>query len=122
MGYDVHVVLTADWTQAESQPITKVAVDRLIASDRSLSWSTTDYVDIKEIDGHVVRYFAITWKGVSAFWWLRSEILCKDPSEAQIFKLLGMAWALGGRVLGDDGERYERGKTIFGKPKLVVLR
>jgi len=122
MGYDVHVVLTADWTQSESRPITKDAVDRLIASDTTLSWSTTDYVEMSERDGRVVRYFMITWNGVPSFWWYRSEILCKDPTEAQILKLLGMARAIGGRLVGDDGERYERGKSIFGKPKIVVVR
>jgi hypothetical protein len=122
MGYDVHVVLTADWTQSESRPITKDAVDRLIASDTTLSWSTTDYVEMSERDGRVVRYFMITWNGVASFWWYRSEILCKDPTEAQILKLLDMARAIGGRLLGDDGERYERGKSIFGKPKIVVVR
>jgi len=33
-----------------------------------------------------------------------------------------VASALDARVVGDDGEKYERGKTIFGKPKLVIRR
>ena len=122
MGYDVHVVRTELWQDSESHPITKADVDRLIASDESLSWSTTDYIDMKEDDGTIGRYFMIKWNGSPDFWWYRSEITCTSPDDAHVLKLVEVAGALEARVLGDDGERYELGKSLFGKPKVVVVR
>src|ERR1044071_4018121 len=120
MGYDVHVVLTTDWTESESHPVAKEAVDRLIAGDATLAWSSTDYVEMKDNGGHVPRYFMINWKGVPTFWWYRSEILCKNPTDAQLLKLVEIARALGGHLLGDDGEEYTSEKSFLGTPKLVV--
>lgn len=122
MGYDAHVVLTENWTESESNPVVKEAVDRIIAGDTTLSWSTTDYVEMKDEDGHITRYFMINWKGVPTFWWYRSEILCKDPTETQLLKLAEIARALGGHLLGDEGEEYTIEKSLFGKPKVVVVR
>ena len=120
MGYDLHVVRTDNWFDSETDPITKDDVDRLIASDDSLAWSTTDYVDMSADDGTVTRYYLICWNGEPAFWWYRSEITCKNPNESQIFKLLAIAEALGAGLLGDDCQRYELGKSLFGKPKVVT--
>ena len=120
MGYDLHIVRTEQWFDSSSKPVTKTDVDCIIASDNSLSWSTSDFVDMTEADGSVARYFDINWKGEPAFWWYRSEIKCKNPTDAQILKLAEMAKALGAMLLGDDGERYELGKSFFGKPKVIV--
>ncbi len=120
MGYDLHIVRTEKRLDSPSTPVTKADVDRIIASDDSLSWSTSDYVDVKEDDGNVVRYFFINWKGQPAFWWHRSEIRCKNPTEEQILKLAEMAKALGALLIGDDDERYELVRSFFGKPKVVV--
>lgn len=122
MGYDLHIVRTEHWRDASSAPVTKADVDRMIAADESLSWSTSDYADMKEKDGSIIRYFFINWNGEPAFWWCRSEITCKNPTDDQIFKLAEMAKALGARLVGDDGEYYELGKSFFGKPKVVVRK
>jgi len=120
MGYDLHVVRTENWFDSETNPVTKSEVDRLISSDSSLSWSTTDYVDMSADDGTVTRYYLICWRGEPVFWWYRSEITCKNPDESQILKLLEIAQSLGARLIGDDSERYELGKSLFGKPKIVT--
>jgi hypothetical protein len=122
MGYDVHVVLTAEWVDAASRPITHVAVDKLIADDKTLAWSSSDFVEMTEPDGSTKRYFMIQWNGVPTFWWYRTEILCKNPSEEQLLKLVEMATVLGARVLGDDGEQYQAKRSFLGKPKLVIVR
>jgi hypothetical protein len=122
VGYDVHLVRTEQWFDSESNPVTKADVDRILASDPTLRWSDTDYVEMSEDDGSVTQYFLINWNGEPVFWWYKSEIQCKNPSEAQLLKLVDLAKALDARVLGDDGEQYELGKTIFGKPKVVVRR
>ena len=108
MGYDLHVVRTEQWADADRDPILKSEVDALFASDSSLSWSTTDYVDMREDDGTICRYFLINWNGVPTFWWYRSEITCKNPDDRHVLKLVEIADALGAHVIGDDGERYHR--------------
>ena len=122
MGYDVHVVSTSDWLDSESNPVTKEDVNAALARDPTLSWSETDYVEMAEDDGSVERYFMINWNGDAVFWWYKSEVRCKNPSEEQLLKLLDLATALGAHVVGDDGEKYQRGKSIFGKSKVVVQR
>lgn len=75
-----------------------------------------------EDDASLKRYYLINWNGEPVFWWYKSEVRCKNPSEAQLLKLVDLADMLKAQVVGDDGERYERGKTLFGKPKLVIRR
>lgn len=120
MGYDLHIVRTEQWFDSASLPITKTDVDHLIASDSSLAWSTTDYIDMQDDDGSTARYYLINWNGEPAFWWWRSEITCKNPNDAQTLKLAQLAASLGAFLIGDDGERYELGRSLFGKPKVVV--
>jgi hypothetical protein len=122
MGYDVHLVRTQQWFDSESEPVTKEDVDKVVASDSTLSWSESDYVEMREDDGTVQRYFLINWNGEPVFWWYKSEMQCKNPIEAQLLKLIEIGKALGARVVGDDGEKYESGKTIFGKSKIVIHR
>ncbi len=121
-GYDLHVVRTEDWIDSESNPITRLDRDRLIATDSTLARSTTDYVETTGKDDTIARYFAIAWNGVATFWWVGSEVTCKKASNAQVLKLIEMAETLGARDVGDDGERYERGKTFVGRLKVMVQR
>src|SRR5215510_5083715 len=102
MAYQLRIVRTEDWTQAASAPITKPDVDALIAADSELGWSATDYVDMADD----ARYFMITWRGQSCFWWYRDQIQCSGPDEAQISKLVQMSRVLHAHVVGDDGEVY----------------
>jgi hypothetical protein len=120
MGYDVHLVRTTDWLDSESNPVTKEDINAALAGDPTLSWSDTDYVEMAEDNGSAERYFMINWQGDAVFWWYKSEVRCKNPNEEQLLKLVDLAAALGAHVVGDDGEKYQRGKTIFGKPKVVI--
>jgi hypothetical protein len=122
MGYDVHLVRTEQWLDSESDPVSKEDVDKALATDPTLSWSESDYVEMMEDDASLKRYYLINWNGEPVFWWYKSEVRCKNPSEAQLLKLVDLADMLKAQVVGDDGERYERGKTLFGKPKLVIRR
>jgi hypothetical protein len=123
MGYDVHIVRTPDWVDAEKNPITKSDVDALIDRDRELSWSTSDFVDMKDRQtGTLVRYFCIAWNGQPCFWWYRAEVRCKNPKEAQIAKMVTMAQALRAYVVGDDKERYELRRSLLGREKVVIIR
>lgn len=120
MAYDIRIVRTKDWTEAANTPITKQDVDALIASDTELKWSTSDYVDMSN-DGVSTRYYMIVWRGSPCFWWYRDQIQCSGPGEPQQLKLAQMARALNAYAVGDDGERYEIRKSIFGKQKLVTI-
>ena len=121
MGYDIHIVRTKDWLDASTNPITKEDVNVLIASDQELEWSTSDYVDMGDDTGAVTRYYMIKWKGGSCFWWYRDQIQCSGADEAQQLKLVQIARALNAYAVGDEGERYELRKSIFGKEQLVVV-
>jgi hypothetical protein len=121
MAYDLHIVRTKDWTEAASAPITKQDVDALIAADSELAWSTTDYVDMDDETGVTTRYFMITWRGESCFWWYRDQIQCSGPDDAQQLKLAHIARALDAHAVGDDGERYEIKKDPLGRETLEVI-
>jgi hypothetical protein len=121
MSYDMHVVRTKDWLEASRAPITKQEVDALIAADSELEWSMSDYVDMKDDAGVVIRYYIITWNGVLCFWWYRDQIICSNPDNAQRIKLTKIAQSLSAYAIGDDGERYEVRKNIFGKEKVIVV-
>lgn len=120
MGYDLHIVRTEDWTEAANVPVTKQDVDNLIANDPELKWSTTDFVEMAE-NGTTTRYYMIIWRGLPCFWWYRDQISCSGPSDAHQLKLAQMARALNAFVIGDEDERYEIRKSIFGEEKLVVV-
>src|SRR5437899_770529 len=106
MAYDLHIVRTKNRLEASSAPITKADVDALIGSDSELAWSTTDYVDMTDNAGAVTRYWMITWRGHSCFWWYRDQIQCSGPDEVQLQKLVEMARTLSAYAVGDDGEVY----------------
>jgi hypothetical protein len=77
MGYDVHLVRTEQWFDAESDPVTREHVDKVVATDPTLSWSESDYVEMTEDDGSIMRYYMINWNGAPSFWWYKSEVRCK---------------------------------------------
>jgi hypothetical protein len=121
LGYDLHVVRTADWLDASSNPISKGEIDHLITFDATLEWSKEDFVDMKNETGETTRYYMIEWNGVSCFWWYRDQIVCSSADEAQTAKLLRIARALSAFLVGDDGEKYELRKTLLGKERIVTV-
>ncbi|MBC7852770.1 MAG: hypothetical protein IAF94_04975 [Pirellulaceae bacterium] len=106
MSYDVHIVRTDNWWDADQDPITKDEVDVLIASDAELNWSATDWTDMSDEQGNVIRYFSIAWKGEPFCWWYRHEIRCVWPGEDRLAKMVAIAKVLRARVVGDEGEEY----------------
>jgi hypothetical protein len=119
MAYDFHVVRSSHWMDAWSSPITKIDVDALIDGDPELAWSGEDFVDMADESGNVTRYYMILWNGLPCFWWFRDQILCSGPDDVQLLKLVRIASALSGHVVGDDGEGYQLRKQLFGREKIV---
>jgi hypothetical protein len=125
MGYDLHIVRTRQWVDADRHPITKADVDALIAADTELSWSTSDFFETTNPEtGEAIRittrYYAIEWKGTITFWWDGKEIECKNPAESQQVKMIKMARVLRAMVVGDEDEIYTIRKRLFGPERIVT--
>jgi hypothetical protein len=121
MSYDLHVVRTENWLDASEMPISKQDVDALIRDDSELEWSKDDYVDMKDEKGVITRYFLINWKSSPCFWWYRDQIRCSNPDKAQQIKLIKIAHLLHAYAIGDDHERYEVRRNIFGREKVIIV-
>jgi hypothetical protein len=120
MGYEIHIVKTKDWFHADSNPITKAEIDKIITVDKDLSFSQTDYVEFIDQNNGTVRSYAILWKNTPFLYWNGNEIVCKSANEEQIVKLIEISDLLQAFVIGDDGERYKVQKTFFGRKKLII--
>lgn len=121
MGYDLHIVRTEDWFDANTNPITKEEVNQTVASASDLSWSSTDFIELMNEDGSNSRYYAINWEESPVFIWIKYEIKCSNPSNDQIIRMVELANQLNAHVVGDDGEKYLIKKGFFGKKKLIQL-
>jgi hypothetical protein len=122
MGYDLHIVRTADWFDAAKNPITREEVAKLIEADPDLEWSVSDYVDMKDETGAAARFPLIAWRGRSCFWWYRDQIICKDPDQDQMAKMIRMGDALKAQVIGDDGEKYVLRRKLFGRVSVQIVQ
>ncbi|SFS09844.1 hypothetical protein SAMN05421771_1707 [Granulicella pectinivorans] len=127
MGYDLHIVRTREWADAEEEPILLDEVEALVAADPELRWSPSLDSVVTTPDGAEIRYRAaqnpaIQWREISAFRWSGDQIECKNPTPEQIVKLAQMARALNAYLVGDDGELYELKKKLFGGEKIVITK
>jgi hypothetical protein len=122
MGYDLHVARTLDWLEAARIPIEREDIARMIGADPELTWSSSDYADVKGESGAVIRIPAICWRGTPCFWCGTGEIICRNPDDEQIVKLIQIADVLKAHVIGDDGERYVMRRSLFGRGKVQTLQ
>jgi hypothetical protein len=60
---------------------------------------------------HIVNTHDRNWCGIET----------SSPDEPQQLKLTQIARALNAFVVGDDGERYESRKNLFGKQKVLEI-
>ena len=117
----MHVGRTAKWIEAARQPITRDDVEQLIRSDPELSWSTSDYVGMRDV-AKTPRYYSIKWRGSPSFYWYRDQIISASPNEVQMRKLIRISVRLGALVLGDDNERYILTCTLLGQERVKAIR
>jgi hypothetical protein len=108
--------------EAANSPILKHEVASLVEADSELKWSSTEYVDSVGDGGEPVRLPFIKWHGTSCFLWDRDQILCKNPDETHIAKMIAMADLLKAKVVGDDGEQYTLRRGILGKKKVKAIK
>jgi hypothetical protein len=122
MSYSLHIVRTADWMDAAEFPIVRREVANLVEADPELSWSTTEFMDLRDKNGTIFRLPFIKWQGTSCFLWRLDQILCRNPDDAQTAKMIRIAEALDARVVGDHGERYTLRRTLFGRRKVLATQ
>jgi hypothetical protein len=122
MGYDLHVVRTADWVDAATAPVTRADIDAVVAADPELDWSPTDGATMQAEDGSLTFHPMITWNGESCYWWDKDKIMYKYHKEEHVRKLVELARALSAYVIGDEGERYDLRRDRFGNEQLVTER
>jgi hypothetical protein len=107
---------------AAKLPIARREVANLVEQDHELKWSSTEYVDLREKNGTIIRLPYIKWHGTSCFLWRLDQILCRNPDDAQIAKMVRIAEALKAVVVGDDGERYTLRRTLFGRRRVETIQ
>lgn len=56
--------------------------------------------------GDTIRYPIVSWNAEPAFWWHKDQIICTNPDDALVQKLITVAHALDAVIIGDDGEQY----------------
>jgi hypothetical protein len=122
MSYSLHIARTDDWMDAAKLPIVRREVANLVETDPELSWSTTEYVDLRQKNGTIVRLPYIKWRGTSCFLWRLDQILCRNPDDAQTAKMIRIAEKLGAIVVGDHGERYTLRRTLFGRRRVHLIQ
>ena len=120
MAYDLHVVRTANWFDAETNPITKEDIESLLLADPDLSWSE-DFIDMR-VDGVVTRFHLIEWKGNPIFWWYKNEIRFNSLDEKGQIKLIEIANTLNASVVGDDGEHYRLSSNKDGNVVVEIFQ
>ena len=118
MGYELYIERTRNRGDVGREPITKAEVDQIVASDPELSWSAMNFIETKDVKIELKGYHGILWLGKRCMWWNGYQISCKNPSGAEIIKMIEIAGLLQAVVVGDEGELYrtEGGdKVVFKK-------
>ena len=97
MGYDLHITRKVHWSDEDGPTISPDEWLAVLDSDPELSRATDAGTD-GSLSG--------AWKGETLFWFDDGEVVCKNPDEAIIHKMVTIAKRLGATVQGDDGEHY----------------
>ena len=111
MGYDLHITKAESWVDASDHPIPRDAWERVVEFDPELVASPDHYYELRDESGNLSRVYGTLWTSHSddaVFWFQGGEVTAKNPDDLTILKMLGLADRLDARVLGDDGESYQR--------------
>lgn len=97
----------------------KPVIDAAIAADPELAWVNSTDAVATEGPPSVKR--PISWKGKPCFSYLAIWIECEDPDAATMRKLLHLAAVINGHVFGENGDKIELRKGMFGGEKIVTI-
>jgi hypothetical protein len=98
MGYDIHITRARDWTESEKTP---VALEEWLGAIRAAS-------DLEVRESRHAAWTAHPGRLDVPLLFDRGEISIKNPDEPTLARAIALAQALNARVVGDDGEVYER--------------
>src|SRR4051812_21174805 len=98
MGYDLHITRRVDWWDFDGPAITLEEWGAYVKGDAE--------VQPDPDNGPTDFLYAAHPKEPWPLWWYRGEVYAKNPDEATVRKLVGIAEKLEARVLGDDGETH----------------
>ena len=101
----IYVVKTDDWRAAETDPITKKEVEKLVASDCELSWIVAEGKE-NNADNSIQAGVLIQWNGDACFQWYQNGIKCAEPNPKILEKMIDIAIELDANVIGHNGEEY----------------
>jgi hypothetical protein len=124
MGYDLHITRKAFWAAPEGDQISLDEWNRYVAGDPDINPDAEFAGPHRFVVGSGSEGWTLHWR--------RGEIAVKNPSKAQIAKLVQIAKALGAKVRGDDNEVYgidqndpsifRHEPSIFGQERLDASR
>jgi hypothetical protein len=103
MGYDLHITRAEDWTEAADQPI---RVDEWLAVAAA-------HPDLAPAEGMELGFLLDGEDGVGLYWQDDGRIVVRGADEGDVPRLVGLADALGARLIGDDDERYRADGSSF---------
>ena len=108
----MHITKAEHWTDSEASPIGESDWARLVDSDPDLEMTGVAEADTPDGSLRYENRGLAVWRrhpsGEKVWFDFRlGRVVVKNPDEATIDKMLGVARGLGARVVGDDGETYE---------------
>jgi len=119
MGYELHIVRTRDWHEVEQKPITKSEMERIVANDPELSWSTDNSIQTPYGTLEVKGHHGILLRDKPSMSWHSGRVSNKNPSNAEIIKMIEIAALLDAIVIGDEGELYQVKTDELGNQQVV---
>jgi hypothetical protein len=119
MGYDIHITRQENWFDEDStRQISSNEWESILSSDNEMRLD--GFAEATTANGETIR---VSSKGLSVwtkysgnglngnyawFHYSRGNIVCKNPDDEIISKMLDFAERLNAKVQGDEGEIYER--------------
>lgn len=103
VGYDIHITRTDEWFESEASPIGVEQCMAVIEQDPDLRLAGDSAFDSGlyfEWTGHPHRIESFELSG--------GRISIKNPDNPTLAKMLDLAERLQAKVVGDDGESYDR--------------
>ena len=111
MGYDLHITRKDDWWDEDGPVITLDKWLAVVEADPDLRLD--GFAEMILPDGATLRMddpSLTVWTVPAEPVWFRhveDRIICKNPDDEIIAKMVQLAAQLGGNVQGEEGERYD---------------